>query len=166
MPKDPSADRVHPTGVGPDYDKTASLIRNATRLVGAVFLLVGVLGFVPGITTNFDELKFAGHESGAELLGVFQVSILHNIVHLLFGVAGLALAKTARSATAYLVGGGVIYLVLAVYGAVIDAEESANFVPVNNADDLLHLVLGLGMVGLGLVGLRARPGTVGAGGPA
>jgi hypothetical protein len=93
------------------------------------------------------------------------VSVLHNIVHLLFGMVGLALARTVSGATAYLLGGGVVYLVLAVYGAVVDHGSSANFVPVNDADDWLHLALGLGMVGLGLLGLRARPGTVGAGAP-
>jgi len=67
---------------------TASPIQKAAAAVGAVFLLVGILGFVPGITTGFGDMKFAGHESGAELLGIFQVSVLHNIVHLLFGVAG------------------------------------------------------------------------------
>ena len=166
MPSDPSNPRVHPAGSGPDYDKTGDLVRNATKAVGAVFLLVGVLGFIPGITSNYDAMELAGHESGAELLGIFQVSILHNIVHLLFGVAGLAMAGTVRSATTYLIGGGVIYLVLAVYGAVVGQHGSGNFVPVNGADDLLHLVLGLGMLGLGLMGLRARPGSVGAGGPA
>ena len=165
MPSDPSNPRVHPAGGGPDYDKTGDLVRNATKAVGAVFLLVGVLGFIPGITSNYDAMEFAGHESGAELLGIFQVSILHNIVHLLFGVAGLAMAKTVKSATTYLLAGGVIYLVLAVYGAVVGQHSDGNFVPVNGADDLLHLVLGLGMLGLGLLGLRARPGSVGAGGP-
>jgi hypothetical protein len=166
MPSDPSNPRVHPAGGGPDYDRTGELVRTAAKAVGAAFLFVGILGFIPGVTSNYDAMEFAGHESGAELLGIFQVSILHNIVHLLFGVAGLAMAGTVRSATTYLIGGGVIYLVLAVYGAVVDQHGSGNFVPVNSADDLLHLVLGLGMLGLGLMGLRARPGSVGAGGPA
>ena len=61
-----------------------------------MFLLVGVLGFVPGITTDYDSMTFADHESGAELLGIFQVSVLHNIVHLLFGVGGLWAATQAR----------------------------------------------------------------------
>ena len=39
--------------------------------------------FIPGVTTSYDQLELAGHESGAELLGIFQVSILHNVVHLL-----------------------------------------------------------------------------------
>jgi Domain of unknown function (DUF4383) len=128
-----------------------SLIQVGALAVGAVFLLVGVLGFVPGIVTNYDELSFAGHTSGALLLGVFQVSVLHNLVHVLFGVAGLALARQARSATLFLIGGGAIYLVLWLYGMVIDHNSSANFVPVNMADDWLHLALGLGMIALGVL---------------
>jgi len=123
--------------------------------VGAVFLVVGVLGFIPGITTNYGDMEFAGHHSGAELFGIFQVSVLHNVVHLLFGVAGLALARRADTAFAYLVGGGVIYLVLWIYGLVVDKQTSANFVPVDNADDWLHFVLGLGMIALGFIGRNA-----------
>jgi hypothetical protein len=63
------------------------------RCSGAVFLAVGVLGFVPGITTHYDQLTFAGHHSDAALLGIFNVSVLHNLVHLAFGVAGIALAR-------------------------------------------------------------------------
>ncbi|BAS07779.1 conserved hypothetical protein [Arthrobacter sp. Hiyo4] len=73
-------------------------VQKASIVVGAVFLLVGILGFVPGITANFDELHFAGQHSEAMLLGLFQVSALHNIVHLLFGAAGLLMAKTATGA--------------------------------------------------------------------
>ncbi len=52
--------------------------------VGAVLLLAGVLGFIPGVTTDYDALTFAGHHSGAQLLGVFNVSVLG----LLLGRAG------------------------------------------------------------------------------
>jgi hypothetical protein len=132
-----------------------TLAQTLALLFGVVFLLVGILGFIPGITSNYDALSFAGNGSDAKLLGLFEVSILHNIVHLLFGVAGLAMAKATRSATTYLIGGGIIYLVLTVYGFVIDKTSSANFVPVNNADNWLHLVLGIGMIALGLPGRRA-----------
>jgi len=118
-------------------------------LLGIVFILVGVLGFIPGITTHYGDLSFAGHDSGAKLLGIFQVSILHNIVHILFGALGLVLAKTAEGARTYLIGGGIVYLALWIYGLVIDKDGSANFVPLNTADDWLHLVLGVTMVGLG-----------------
>ena len=135
-----------------------SRVQAASALVGVVFLLVGTLGFIPGITTDYDTLEATGHESHAMLLGIFQVSTLHNIVHLLFGIAGLALARTSTSAKAYLVGGGGIYLVLWLYGLLIDKTSEANFVPVNDADDWLHLGLGLVMVGLGLTLGRTQPG--------
>jgi hypothetical protein len=128
-----------------------SAIQNAARLVGAVFLLVGVLGFIPGITTNYGDMALAGNDSEAELLGIFQVSILHNAVHLLFGIAGLVLARTVDGARSFLIGGGAIYLALWLYGLVIDKESSANFVPLDTADDWLHFLLGAGMVGLGVL---------------
>ena len=136
---------------------TATQLQKAAAAVGAVFLLVGILGFVPGITSNYGSMTFAGHESGAELLGIFEVSILHNLVHVLFGVAGLAMARTWSGARSFLIGGGAIYLVLWLYGLLIDLGSSANFVPVNDADNWLHLVLGLAMVALGL--LLARSAT-------
>jgi hypothetical protein len=119
--------------------------------VGAVFLLVGVLGFIPGVTTNYESLGFAGHGSEALLLGIFQVSILHNIVHLLFGVAGIALSRTHGQAKQYLLYGGVVYLVLWLYGLLIGHDTPANFVPVNTADNWLHLVLALAMIGLAIL---------------
>ena len=130
---------------------TATTLQKAAAAVGAVFLLVGILGFVPGITTHYADLDFAGHKSGAKLLGIFEVSILHNIVHLLFGIAGLAMARAWASARTYLLGGGAIYLVLFLYGLVVDEKSKANFVPLNAADNWLHLLLGLGMIALGLL---------------
>ena len=137
-------------------------VQQAARIVGIVFLLVGVLGFVPGITSNYGDMTFASHDSDAMLLGIFQVSILHNIVHLLFGVAGLAMSRTWSGARNYLIGGGVVYLLLWIYGLLIDKDSSANFVPVNSADDWLHFLLGAGMVALGLA-LSRRRDTVGDG---
>lgn len=135
-----------------------SPVQSAALLVGLVFLLVGVLGFIPGVTTNYDELKFAGHDSDAQLLGIFDVSILHNVIHLVLGLAGLALARTMVGARQYLVGGGVIYLAIFVYGLIWGADEGgANFVPMNWADNILHLALGLGMVGLGVVLGKEEP---------
>jgi hypothetical protein len=126
-------------------------VQSLAALVGVVFLLVGVLGFVPGITTHYSDLSFAGHGSGAKLLGIFQVSILHNIVHLLFGVVGLALARTADGARTYFLGGGSVYIVLWVVGL----AGAANWIPANTADNWLHFGLGAGMILLGLVAGRA-----------
>jgi hypothetical protein len=131
--------------------KNRQPIQVVALLAGAAFLLVGVLGFVPGITSGFSDLSVAGRHSEAHLLGLFQVSVLHNVVHLLFGVIGLAAARTAGAARGFLVGAGAVYLALTVYGFLIDHDSPANFVPVNAADNVLHLGLGLGMVAAGLI---------------
>ncbi len=77
----------------------------------------------PGITSNYSSLQFAGHESEAFLLGIFQVSILHNIVHLLFGIAGIAMAKTGPASSKYLIIGGIIYAILWIYGLIVAPSQ-------------------------------------------
>ena len=128
-------------------------------LMGLVFLFVGILGFVPGITRHFGDLSFAGEDSRSRLLGVFQVSVLHNVVHLLFGVAGVAMARTWETARTYMIGGGVVYLALWILGLV----GGADWIPANTADNWLHFALGAGMIGLGLASTRrdaaVRPAT-------
>ena len=94
------------------HARTRTPAQVTALVVAAVFLLVGVLGFIPGVTTHYDRLSFAGHDSMAMLLGLFMVSVLHNIVHLLFGVAGIASARTARGAKLFLVVGGAAYKIL------------------------------------------------------
>jgi Domain of unknown function (DUF4383) len=133
-------------------------LQSMAALVGAVFLLVGILGFIPGITTHYGDMSFAGHGSGAQLIGLFQVSILHNIVHLLFGIVGIALAKTWDGARNFLIGGGVVYLLLWLIGII----GAGDWIPVDTADNWLHFVLGLGMIVAGYVLARdvgRRPAT-------
>jgi hypothetical protein len=144
------ASRSHANEVG----TTRHSVQKAALAVAIVFLLVGVLGFIPGVTSDYGSMTFAGHHSGAKLLGVFEVSVLHNLVHVLFGVVGLAMARTVPGARLYLIGGGAIYLVLWLYGLIVAQDSAANFVPLNPADDWLHLLLGLGMIALGLVTTR------------
>ena len=128
-----------------------TLVQNVARLVGIVFLLVGIAGFIPGLTTNlYEGLEFAGNDGTAELLGIFQVSVLHNIVHGLFGLAGLALAATPSGARTYLIGGGAIYLALFAIGII----GGGDWIPVDDADNWLHLLLGAGMIGLGVLTTR------------
>lgn len=138
---------------------TRTNIQKAALAVGVVFLLVGVLGFIPGITANYDQLEVAGADSEAALLGIFQVSWLHNIVHLLFGVAGVAMSKTATGAYNFLLWGGVIYAVLFIYGLIVPHDSAANFVPLNAGDNILHLVLAIAMIALALA-LRDKHRTV------
>ena len=133
-------------------------LQMAAMIVSATFVLVGILGFIPGITSDAPG-KFAGEESEAELLGIFQVSIFHNLFHLAFGIIGLALSRTWDGARNFLIGGGIVYLALWLLGLI----GGADWIPANDADDWLHFVLGAAMIGLGLaLGRRAMGDTAGA----
>lgn len=143
-----SASSAHP-GMSARTYRTP--IQETTLVAGVVFALVGILGFIPGITSDYSQMSFAGHNSGALLLGVFQVSVLHNIVHLLFGAVGLLMARTVPMSRYFLIGGGVVYLLIWLYGLFIDQGSSANFIPLNTADNWLHLTLGIVMIALGFV---------------
>jgi len=131
-------------------------VQTVARLVGVVFLLVGIAGFIPGITTNlYDGLDFAGDGSESELLGLFQVSVLHNIVHTLFGV-GIFMAATPEGAKTFLYGSGAIYVVLFLMGII----GAGDWLPINSADNWLHLGLAVGLLALGFGLTRERERTV------
>ena len=138
----------------PETDQ-AHWVRQAAAVVGMVFLVVGLAGFVPGVTTGLDDLRISGDESGALLLGTFQVSILLNVAHLLCGVLGLGLARTTGHAVLFLLGGGAALLLLTYQGLVVDGHPADNVLSLNAADNWWHLGVGLGLVLLGLLGLRA-----------
>ena len=135
-------------------------VQEITLAVAGVFVIVGVLGFIPGVTTHAmpsDGLRFSGDHSEAMLFGVFMVSVLHNFVHLAFGAIGAVSSFFARTATLYFLIGGVVYLALWIYGIAADPQGSANFVPLDTADNWLHFGLGVLMIGLGvLLTLRIR----------
>src|SRR5438477_11611216 len=84
------------------------MVKRIAMLFGVVFLLVGVLGLF---------LTPAGMQMGVDanakpLLGLFPVNLLHNVVHIAFGVWGLLAARTFSGAQAYCKIGGVVYLLL------------------------------------------------------
>ena len=126
-------------------------VQGAALLVAAAFLLMAIAGFIPGLTTR------------GELFGVFKVSLLHNVLHLAFGVVGLLLARTFARARAYLIGGGLIYLGLWIYGLLVESGGPRNILPLNNADNWLHLTIGVVMTLLGvtLAGSRIPTGANG-----
>jgi hypothetical protein len=110
---------------------------------GAVFVVLGLAGF----------LVSGGHHAagseGGQLLGVFQVNLLHNVVHITVGAvmvaAGIVGTRQARTANTTI---GVIYLALFVAGLFL-LDTAANILALNGADNVLHLVLGLVLTAVG-----------------
>lgn len=144
----------------------ATRVQKAAFIVGIAFIAVGVMGFIPGTTAGITAgeadsgAHLAGHGSDNFLFGIFHVSALHNVLHLALGLLGISLAGRARLAKLYLLGGGAIYSLLFAYGLVVaDRDIPANFIPLNWADNWLHLGLAVIMIALGLVlGRRRSPG--------
>jgi Domain of unknown function (DUF4383) len=124
-------------------------VQGAALLVAGLFILIGVLGFIPGVTTDYALLDWAGPHSGAKLFGVFAVSGLHNVIHLISGVVGVALARTYAASRAYFLGGGLVYLAFWLQGWLM-GRRSANLLPVNGPDNWLHFGIGVVMVLLGI----------------
>ena len=135
-------------------------VQKAAMVFGIIFLIVGVAGFIPGITSDYDRLTVFD-DQGAKLLGIFGVNIIENIAHILFGLAGLALARTWSGAKNYFIWGGLIYVALWLYGLVIEEDSAANFMGLNNEAHWLHLVLGIAMIAAGYLLSRrvVREGT-------
>lgn len=102
------------------------MLKNLAYVFGVVFLAIGILGFVPALTPD-------GH-----LLGIFDVSPLHNVIHIASGLAALIMASAA--ARLYFQVFGVVYGLVTVVGF-IQGTTVLGLIGVNLADNLLHLVI-------------------------
>lgn len=101
------------------------------KLLGWIFLLIGILGFIPGITSD------------GMLLGIFAVNGPHNIVHILTGLIAISFAKKGEdSAKAFAKIFGVIYAIVAVWG-LLGSGDTVLGLAVNGADNILHIVIAL-----------------------
>ena len=138
-------------GCNPARFVQLSLLQVTVLLIGALFLALGLLGSLPGVTCRYGELHWGGQGSTAELFGVFTVSVVHNAVHLASGIAAIAMSGTAIRARWYLLGVGLLYLALWVYGLLITSQVATNVLPVDLADTWLHLCLGIVMTGLAAI---------------
>jgi hypothetical protein len=134
--------------------RTTSLTASPNRLVatifGAVYLLVGLLGFFYTAGT-----PFAGPDTdgGNLILGIFEVNPLHNIAHLLIGaallIAGLGTVSASKAANTTV---GAVYLLLGIVGFFLAANHDSplNFLSLNTADHFLHLASAVVLLAVGL----------------
>ncbi|MGR6966558.1 DUF4383 domain-containing protein [Geodermatophilus sp. URMC 61] len=120
-------------------------------VIGAVYLVVGIVGF---FVTGFDN--FFGHDTNETILG-FEVNPFHNIVHILIGAAGLLLARTLAGARTYGWLLGVGYGATFVYG-LFAVGQTWDFLSLNWADNWLHLVSALAGLAIALGPVRTAVG--------
>ena len=117
-------------------------IQRAAQIFGVVFILVAILGFVSsGASMEADPA------TAPKVMGLFPVNLLHNVVHLLFGVWGLVASRSVGGAVTYGKIGGVVYLLLGIVGFL--SPSGFGFVPLGGHDRWLHIALGLALAGLG-----------------
>lgn len=117
-------------------------VQGAAMIVATALAVIGVLGFIPGVTSGLDQLAWLGQHSGARLFGVFAVSAVLNITNLVVGAAGFFFARSYAGARAYLLVGGLLYLGLWLYGVLVEFGSDAHVIPLNAASNWLHLGLG------------------------
>lgn len=124
-----------------------NIARSYAQVLGAVLTLVGLLGFVPALTPS------------GNLLGIFAVDPLHNVIHLLSGIVGLIAANTARGEYARLYAGvfGAVYGLVTVIGF-IQGTTVLGLIHVNPADNFLHTAIALASLGVAAI----RPNQVSA----
>lgn len=131
------------------------MVTRVAMVFGAVFVLVGILGLVAS-----GGMSMAADPAPAMLLGMFPINLLHNVVHILFGVWGLVAARSFAGAKMYAQIGGVVYLVLAGLGFV--APTTFGLIPIGGNDIWLHAVLGGVLAGFGFTAKPAAPAAAAA----
>ena len=124
-------------------------VQNVGMGVGILALAVGILGFIPGITARYGELMFVGPDSHAMLFGLFQVSMLLNIVQLVIGGTGWAMSRSEMGARRFLMGAGALYIILSIYGLSVGVGSAANFLSLNMTDNWTMMVGGVLMIAAG-----------------
>lgn len=104
------------------------MVQKLAWVFGIVFVVIGLLGFVPALTP------------GGNLLGIFTVDPLHNIIHLLSGILALGAVLAGNYARLYFQVFGVVYAVVAVVGF-MQGDTVLGLIVTNTADHVLHLVI-------------------------
>ena len=131
-----------------------TLAQRFAQIFGLVYLLVGILGFIPPLLTQGGVPGPVIGPFVGSLLGLFAVNWLHNIAHLAIGAAGLASYRSPAGARSYAIGVGVLYLLLFVIGLILPTVFG--LLPLNGPDNILHLVSGAAALAIGLASPTTR----------
>ncbi|WP_166261247.1 DUF4383 domain-containing protein [Marinobacter salicampi] len=121
-------------------------IRYFALVYGIVFLAVGILGFVPAFLSahGLADPELAITAGSGLLLGLFPVNVLHNLVHIIFGIWGLVAYKALKPAVTYARAVAVVYAVFVVMGFIPVLQTTFGLVPLYGHNIWLHLILAAG----------------------
>lgn len=130
-------------------------------------LVLGVVLVIAGIAGFFWSASFAlGTSAGVEqdfLLGVLAVNGWHNLVHLVTGLVGLAMARSYAGARIYALTLGVVYLLIALLGFVAESNDALlGLLAINVEDNILHVLIGVAGAGAGLATPQSPPAAAAA----
>ena len=134
----------HQYGPSTNFDRARTPAQWYCLVVGAVLLLVGLAGFL--VDASFD---FGNDTQGDSLLG-FEVNGMHNLVHVLSGIVLLIASRRRDTARAVAIVFGLTYGLVALIG-IIDGSDVLTLIPVNSADNVLHVALALLGIVTGLI---------------
>jgi hypothetical protein len=128
-------------------------IRTFALIYGLVFTLVGIAGFVPALVSPHDSVEhsLAIEQGAGDLFGLFPVNVLHNLVHLAFGVWGLAVYRSTAAAVGYARTVAIVYALFTVMGFIPGLDTVFGLVPLHGNDVWLHALLAAGAGYFGFV---------------
>jgi len=109
------------------------MTKTLALVFGVIYTVVGIAGFIPMIGGSISMAP-------STLLGIAQVNVLHNVVHLVIGIAGLTMSKTEEAAGTFCKTFGIILLLIGVLGFI--APNPLNILPIGGGDIWIHLITG------------------------
>ena len=128
-----------------DHGTSRSPAQLYALIFGAVLTFAGITGFFYNSEFTTDK---SVHDA---VFGILDVNGWHNVVHIATGILGLMLASSYSSARAYALAVGFIYIGVAIWGFIIGSGDSIlSIVPVNTADNILHLLIGIAGIAAGM----------------
>lgn len=118
-------------------------VRRFALIYGIVFLIVGAAGFLPGLTVAHSHPDVRVTNGLSLEFGLFPVNVLHNLVHLLFGVWGLVASRSLGGARVYAKAVAIVYALLTIMGLIPAANLHSTFglIPLYGHDIWLHALL-------------------------
>jgi hypothetical protein len=135
-------------------------IQTFARIYGIVFLIVGVVGFIPGLTRAHDHPGLIVDAASGMELGLFPVNVLHNLVHIIFGAWGLVAARSISAGRTYARVVAIAYALLTILGLIPATNTTFGLVPIYGHDIWLHALLAAVAAYFGFMHRDARAGVV------